>query len=1014
MAVMITFSELIRAIDPLETLRVPEAMFREQVTSVTSDSREVVPGSLFVAICGEKTDGHAYISEAVAKGCLAVVLDHKQGMGESTVPAVLVRDCHEAMSELAAAWYGYPATQLQLIGITGTNGKTTCSWLIEGILLAAGCRPGVIGTVNYRYNSHDGLHVLQDAPLTTPDPLTLQGLLRTMADNQVTHVVIEVSSHALQQKRLGSTCFDIALFTNLSRDHLDYHQTMEQYFAAKKLLFLRHLKPKGVAVIVNTDAPGEDWGALLAQDLPGVPLLRCGLSRQCEVTASALVQTIEGFSCFLHLKGEQAAFASSLTGGYNVLNILAAAGVGLALGLSIELICTGLARVARVPGRLERVVLPGEGAAAGPTAFVDYAHTPDALENVLRTLQEISSGRLLCVFGCGGDRDQGKRSLMGAIAGHFADVAIVTSDNPRSENPETIITQIVEGVATSGKRLGDLAELLDPAQPIDGYAVITDRRKAIAIACSLAGAGDSVLVAGKGHEQYQIIGAEKHFFDDRLEVANALLRWNERHLLAATGGKVVAGRQQDVFQNVSIDSRNLHRGDVFVALSGETFDGHAYIDAAVEHGALAVIAERMPAHLQEQVLYILVGDTLEALGRLAAYRRRLLGKEVVVAAITGSSGKTTVKEMVAGIFAQAMQGTHTGRDPVLKTKGNFNNLVGLPLSLLPIEAGHRYAILEMGMNAPGEIARLAAIADPDIGCINNVHPAHLQGLGSLEGVAQAKGELFAGMRSDAVRVVNCDDPQILALAKKAAGRQIGFAVTAAGRKQHPLIRATRPENLGEHGMRFTLHIGAWRSRFTVPVHGSHNVSNCAAAAAVAHAAGIEPEAIVQGLQAYAAVDKRMVVSELQGLRLVNDAYNANPASMAAGLRTVAAFGRDCRHVAALGDMLELGAATGALHREIGRLVATLGYDHLAVTGAQAEIVAQAAREAGMEPAAVQIFPDPRSIAAWLGAMLTAGLLGCGDWVLVKGSRGMRMEQLIEELETAVTNGKLIVRRNHVL
>jgi murE/murF fusion protein len=338
-------------------------------------------------------------------------------------------------------------------------------------------------------------------------------------------------------------------------------------------------------------------------------------------------------------------------------------------------------------------------------------------------------------------------------------------------------------------------------------------------------------------------------------------------------------------------------------------------------------------------------------------------------------------------------------DPVLKTKGNFNNLVGLPLSLLPLAARHRLAILEMGMNAPGEIARLVAIADPDIGCINNVHPAHLLGLGSIEGVAAAKGELFAGMRPDAVRVVNCDDPYVLAQAKKSGGRQLGYAVTARGRRHQPVIRVTRQQNLGEKGMRFTLHIGPWCERLTVPVFGAHNVGNCAAAAAIATAAGIEPTAIVKGLQDYAAFDKRLAVSVLPGgLQVVNDAYNANPASMAAGLRAVAAFGKGCRHVAALGDMLELGEASAALHRDIGALVAQLGYDRVAITGTNAAIVAEAALAGGIQPAAVKVFPEPQAMADWLCRLLAEGMLGNGDWLLVKGSRGMRMERLIEELE----------------
>ena len=1002
---MISLAELIHILAPLATRGLTDAALKLPVTAVVSDSRQVVAGSLFVAVRGEKADGHAYIPEAIRRGCAAVVVDLDDGL-DLTAPVIVVADSHAAISEAAAAWNGYPAERMRMIGITGTNGKTTCSWLIEEMLLTAGFRPGVIGTVNYRYHGPNGVRVIQDAPLTTPDPATLQRLLRIMAEDGVTHVIMEVSSHALQQQRLGRTCFDAALFTNLSRDHLDYHQTMDSYFEAKKLLFQRCLKPGGVAAaVVGPHAEGCNWGELLVSSLAGTPFIRCGLSDDCAVRASGLRQSVEGFRCSLDLQGEQKDFSSKLTGDFNVLNVLAAAGVGLALGLDREQVRAGLAKVGNVPGRLERVRLDADAEAVGPAVFVDYAHTPDALENVLQTLKALTAGRLVCVFGCGGDRDRGKRPLMGALAAQYADVAVVTSDNPRSEDPEAIIAEIVVGAAASGKARRTLAEMLTGSEPKPGYTAICDRKAAIAAACSLAEPGDSVLIAGKGHENYQIIGSAKHFFDDRLEARNGLLRWNLRHLLAATGGRLAAGGQRAVCGGISTDSRRLQEGDVFVALKGEAFDGNQYIEAAAERGASVIVAEQPPSRVRPGTAYIVVDDGLHALGAMAAYRRRLVGKGATVAAITGSSGKTSVKEMVAGIFAEALRNEGGGIDPVLKTQGNFNNLVGMPLSLLPLEAGHRLAVIEMGMSVPGEIARLAAIADPDIGCINNVHPAHLQGLGSLAGVAAAKGELFAGMRPDAVRVVNFDDPQVRAQAKKSGGKQIGFAVTPSGRKHAPLIRVDRQRNLGEQGMRFTLHIGAWQARITVPALGAHNVSNCAAAAAIAHAAGIAPEIIVRGLQQYApAVDKRLAVVELPGgLKAVNDAYNANPASMAAGLRTVAALGAPgCRHAAALGDMLELGDASDALHAGIGTLAASLGYRWLALTGPHSAVVAQAAVAGGMSAEQVRAFPDPSAMAAWFCGMLAAGDLKTGDWLLIKGSRGMRMERLLDALEQQLT------------
>lgn len=998
-----SLNELLHCIKPLETRGVDTALLECPVASVVLDSRQVVADSLFVAVPGAKIDGRRYIPEAIRRGCRAVVVQDLTGLETLEVPLILVADCYAAVGELAAAWHGYPAKQLKMIGITGTNGKTTCTWLVEALLLAAGKRPGVIGTVNYRCHGRHGLRILQDAPLTTPDAVTLQRTLHDMVAEGTTHVIMEVSSHALEQHRLGSTLFDVALFTNLSRDHLDYHASMEAYFSAKQLLFTRHLRKDGIAVVVTgPHAEGRDWGEFLCQSLQPRPLLRCGLTSQCEISAQACDQRIDGFTCQLHLNNDADSFHSPLTGSFNILNILAAAGVGVALGLPATIIRQGLASVNRVPGRLERVQLPGGDARVLPAVFVDYAHTPDALENVLTTLKALASGRVICLFGCGGDRDRGKRPLMGEMAGHYADVVIVSSDNPRSEDPQAIIDDILPGVRRSGKQQVEASQLLlDPHG--QGFAVICNRQEAIALACGLAGANDSILIAGKGHENYQIIGSTRYTFDDSREAANGLMQWRKHHLLAATGGRLISGAQRGLLSQVCTDSRRVQPGDIFVALKGEQFDGHTYIAQAVEAGAGAVIAEWFAKSLPTHVLAIEVANTLRSLGDLAGYRRRLLAPQVRLAAITGSSGKTSVKEMVAAIFTEAAKAGGADGEVVLKTQGNFNNLVGLPLSLLPINAGHRLAVVEMGMNVPGEIARLTQVADPDIGCINNVHPAHLQGLGSVSGVAAAKAELFATMRPEAVRVVNMDDVHVRAAAKKFAGNHIGFAVSPSGRKFQPLIRATRQQNLAEQGMRFTLHIGDWQQRLTVPVLGAHNVSNCVAAAAMAHAAGIAPEVIVRALCKYTpSVDKRLAVTALPGgLKVVNDAYNANPASMAAGLRTVAGLGEDnCRHAAALGDMLELGTASEQLHADIGSLAAALGYDYLALTGPHAPIVAQAAIANGMEEKRVCCFADPQAIAPWFLQLMHDDQLGGGDWLLIKGSRGMRMERLLNALDQA--------------
>ncbi len=1006
--VPLSLKKFLQAALSLPSLHIAASSANKEVQGLACDSRKVVKGSIFVALPGSRTDGHLYVEQAIQKGCIAVIVEKDQIDSSWDIPCVLVEDAQVALGKLASAWYGYPAKHLCCIGVTGTNGKTTISWLIEGMLTHAGYQVGVIGTVNYRFRTKKGEQVTLDAPLTTPDVLTLQGLLRKMVDAGTSHVVLEVSSHALVQKRLGDIVFETAVFTNLTRDHLDYHQSMEEYFAAKQLLFTHYLAPRGTAVVALGAGNNEpSWGWMLVASLSGKNVVRSGLVQESDIGAEDLKKTPEGFSCTIRAQGKRRDFHSSLVGSFNVQNVLCAASVGLALGLSLDTACQGLSLVHAVPGRLQKALPPGGNTKTFPAVFVDYAHTPDALENVLRTLQEVGKGRLFCLFGCGGDRDRGKRPLMGKLAAQLSDIVLVTSDNPRTEEPERIIDDIIPGLTQGGAKEGDVETLFLNKKARKIYVRVADRRQAIALACALALPEDTILVAGKGHEDYQILGKDKVYFDDCIEAINALARWNEQLILLATQGKKIEkSKQTRLFNKVCTDTRLLAAGDIFLALRGDNFDGHLFIEKAIEKGAAAIIGEQFPemgASLS-QVFCIEVDDSRAALADLARFRRKLFAGPLQVAAITGSSGKTTVKEMASLICEHALQNAWSAQDPLLKTQGNFNNLIGLPLSLLPLNAGHQVAIMEMGMNALGEIAALTDIADPDVGCINTVHPAHLEGLGSIENVAKAKGELFERMRPEARRIVNFDDTRIYALGKRFDGNLIGFAATKAGRKRKATVQVTRLTNLGENGIRFTLNIGTWKRRITVPVMGEYNAGNCASAAALTYALGIQPDLIAEGLERYRPVNKRMCVQKLPGgASLVNDVYNANPASMAAGLRTIAAIDKANRRFAALGDMLELGESSAEKHHEIGKLVAELGYTYLAVSGQFAAAVVQGARAGGMADKSVQIFATPQDIAPWCCFLFAQGALDAGDWIFVKGSRGMRMEGFIEALEKGLAS-----------
>jgi UDP-N-acetylmuramoyl-L-alanyl-D-glutamate--2,6-diaminopimelate ligase len=476
------------------------------VTGLAYHSREVVPGGLFVALKGLRTDGHLYLAAALAQGARVVVTEQEL---EPPIGVTVVRvpQAREALAHLSAAFYDHPSRELVLVGITGTNGKTSTSYILEAILSAAGCRVGVVGTVNYRIGQ-----ATWPAPVTTPESLDLQRLLREMRRQGVTHVFLEVSSHALDLRRVDRAVFAAGVFTNLSQDHLDYHRDLDEYFAAKSRLFLEILANGGSPslAVLNLDDPR----GLVLQNAVKVPVLTYGSHPDSLVRPRTVRFHQHGLEARLSTPAGEVEIASRLVGPFNLANILAAAATALGLGIDLATIARGIAALAGVPGRLERFGPPG-----GPGVFVDYAHTPAAVTQALAALETLNFSRLITVFGCGGDRDRRKRPLMARAAAAKSQLVIVTSDNPRTEDPLSIIREIEPGLLDAGlSRLTPEAARRGQA----GYLVVPDRREAIRLAVALAQPGEAVLVAGKGHENYQIWGAERRHFDDREEVLEAL------------------------------------------------------------------------------------------------------------------------------------------------------------------------------------------------------------------------------------------------------------------------------------------------------------------------------------------------------------------------------------------------------------------------------------------------------------------------------------------------------------
>ncbi len=485
---------------------------QREITGIAYHTRKVESGYLFAAIRGLESDGHRFIQDAIANGAAAVLVEEEAERSGGTT--ILVRNSRQALARASSNFYGNPSSRVKLIGVTGTNGKTTTTYLLESIFKEAGARVGVIGTINYRFGGNN-----LPAPNTTPESLDLQRMLWDMVSAGISHVVMEVSSHGLDLDRIFGCEFDAAVFTNFTQDHLDYHSTLEHYFASKKKLFsnILPMSPKAdrFAVTNRDDPRGEE----IAAGTP-VPVIRYGLNSACDVSAEEVRLTFDGLSCRIRTPKGDFSIRSKLIGGFNLYNILAAVSVGMAMDVPLSFVKRGVEALEGVPGRFERI-----DNRKGINVIVDYAHTPDALERVLLGIRQVvegaGSGKIVTVFGCGGDRDRTKRPLMGEIAGRWSDLAILTSDNPRTEDPLAIMAEVEHGFKTIPIKRRE-PDSMEPWRSGKEYLMIADRRKAIRVAIRLAQPSDTVLIAGKGHEDYQIIGRKKFPFDDRVEAKKAL------------------------------------------------------------------------------------------------------------------------------------------------------------------------------------------------------------------------------------------------------------------------------------------------------------------------------------------------------------------------------------------------------------------------------------------------------------------------------------------------------------
>lgn len=486
-----------------------------EFTGISYNSSKTKASDMFVAVKGLSSDGHDYIADAVKKGASCIVCETKAK--NIDIPQIVVSNSRRALSYFSAAFHGFPSKNINVIGVTGTNGKTTICSIIEAILEKAGKKPGVIGTIDSHFKNKMNEHISIENTTTTPESKDLQEIIHEMKSNGVTHVIMEVSSHAISMKRVEDINFNVLVFSNLTQDHLDFHKTMDEYAKVKSDFIintaLKSNEENQVAAVINAD---NDCGKKIIKALEknNAKFIDYSTESKSQLKASNIKASIDKTEFKICGYENEYKISSLLKGHHNIENILAACGAAVFAGVSPDDVFKFVQTVKPVAGRLDQVINPFR-----PNIFVDYAHTPDALENVLKALRPLCKNRLISIFGCGGDRDSKKRPLMGEISGNLADISIVTSDNPRTEDPNKIIDDIKPGIKAKAQELKKTDNLFKKSK---GYIIEADRKKAIEKAIAIAHKDDCILIAGKGHETYQIIGKTKIDFDDKKTVLEAV------------------------------------------------------------------------------------------------------------------------------------------------------------------------------------------------------------------------------------------------------------------------------------------------------------------------------------------------------------------------------------------------------------------------------------------------------------------------------------------------------------
>ncbi|MGN0920020.1 MAG: UDP-N-acetylmuramoyl-L-alanyl-D-glutamate--2,6-diaminopimelate ligase [Alphaproteobacteria bacterium] len=914
------------------------------VQDVTERLEEVGSGCAFFAIKGTKVDGADFIPEAIQKGAVAIVADHEVN---ASVPVRVVKDVRRELAHACSLLW--PSENLKKVAVTGTNGKTSTVYFVQQLMNAAGVKAVSLGTIGM-----DGVLGHTDGGMTTLPPKELAQTLAKYQAQGVQVVAMEASSHGLDQGRLVGQKLAAGAFTNLTRDHLDYHKTAENYFKAKQNLFTEILTAGNFAVL-NADIP--EYPALKEMaEARGLQIISYG--KRGETLRLAKWDPWErGQKIMIAVAGKKPTIEVPVFGEFQAMNLLAALGLCFALGIDWERLLKALPGIKAPAGRLELI---GQTATGG-LVFVDYAHTPDGLEQVLKTLRKSTPKRLSCVFGCGGDRDKGKRPQMGKIANKLADRIFITDDNPRSEDPAAIRAEIMAACPKGIEK--------------------RTRFEAIRQAVGELQKGDVVVLAGKGHETGQKIGNIEYPFNDKIEAQLAIKRSYKNFLWSANELHIVLNTEILKSMNawgITFNSQEVKVGDLFIALTGGARDGHAFVRQAVERGAAACIVNHLIEGVPEEK-QIVVLDTKETLMAFARFSR--MRSSAHIAGITGSSGKTTVKEILGACLA--VQGK------TYITPANLNNNLGVPLTLANMPADTEYAVIEMGISHPGEMAELSDFVRPDVSVITNIQPAHQAFFKTPEITAAEKAHIFDFQNKNGSAILNtetlCAKQLMDAVAAASVRHIVKFGFDEEANCQLKTV------SVNARGQEVKACLFGEEVNFKMNFIGEHYAVDAMAVLAAVDALGASIVPAVQVLQVLLPMAGRgevqKVVLNHQKITLIDDAYNANPGSMKAAIKMLGFY--PGRKIAVLGDMLELGEEGEKNHLDLAPVLAQNGIQAVFACGVLMQKMLK------LLPDSVQTkwAKTPEELLT-----LLKGFIQTGDVVLVKSSHGTGLWRLVEQMK----------------